>query len=104
MKIKAYWSIVAELGCCVSGGPATIHHIHGREVSALFGMKGWARKSNDWLVIPLAEPYHTGRYGIDRIGVETWERQFGSQLMHLRKTIERAGVDVFKESGLPCPW
>lgn len=69
------------------GHDVTLHHIHGREVTARFGLSGVARKSSDWLVIPLIAELHVGNEGIDVIGVGTWEKKYGSQLQHFRDMI-----------------
>ena len=49
--MKRYHGDVAAEGCCVCGGPATVHHvratIHGRGIS-----------KDDRLVIPLCPPHH----------------------------------------------
>lgn len=49
--MKRYHGDVAAEGCCVCGGPATVHHvratIHGKGIS-----------KDDRLVIPLCPPHH----------------------------------------------
>ena len=93
--MKRYHGDVAAEGCCVCGGPATVHHvratIHGRGIS-----------KDDKLVIPLCPPHHQKvfdpkandpisieglghpgfyeKYGIDplKLAVELWDR-FGER-------------------------
>ena len=66
-EIRAHWQRVAELGCLICRHrPATLHHCHGASMLELpWQNPGMGQKQNDWLVIPLAPDYHTGRFGID---------------------------------------
>jgi hypothetical protein len=44
------------------------------------------QKQNPFLQIPLHAEFHVGRRGIDYgMGVETWERNYGEQIQHLRE-------------------
>lgn len=53
--MKRFHGEVAAMGCCVCGGPATVHHvratIHGKGIS-----------KDDRLVIPLCPPHHQKVY------------------------------------------
>lgn len=61
--------------------------------------RGRSQKGSGWLVIPLAAEYHTGNKGIDSgMGVETWERCYGSQVEHLKTVSALLGVDVFAKA------
>lgn len=66
----------------------------------IIGLHGMSMKVSDWLVIPLAETYHTGRFGIEKRGVETWEAAFGTQVAFLIKVCDRTGEDVFARAGV----
>lgn len=76
-----------------------------------FGMlRGKSQKPSDWLVIPIAPRYHTGRFGIDSgqpfYGVvDNWEEAFGTQVDFLIKVCNYVGYDVFELAELPdSPW
>jgi hypothetical protein len=106
---KRYWGWLAEHGCVITRGPATLHHVHGGSVSELLGIKGLALKTDHWAVIPLAAEFHSiGAYAIDgEYGVERWEQQFGTQLYWLAhiadKAKSRLGIDLFHELGVTRP-
>lgn len=86
--IRTHWSNVAALGCIVCGyRHATIHHVHGGSMRGVIS-RGVGQKTSDWSVIPLCRDHHTGNNGVDRIGVETWETRFGSQLTHLMRVFQ----------------
>jgi len=77
--------------------PVTLHHCHGGSMK----LRGWhvgvAQKQNPWLQIPLHESLHTGSHGIDSgMGVETWEKRFGSQWGYLEEVRELLGYDIFR--------
>lgn len=97
VKIRRHWGKIADMGCIVCGmRPATIHHAHSRELSSMGFSPGVAQKQSHWLCIPLCVPHHVGDHGVDRIGVETWEATFGSQVDLLRTVQEVVGYDIFK--------
>ena len=99
-EIRRHWTRVAALRCIISDQPATLHHAKGgsmlTELGLLHGMK---KKPSDWLVIPLAEVYHTGYLGIEH-GVRSWERRFGTQVAHLDQICLRLGYDVWERAGI----
>lgn len=57
-NIRGHWSRVASLGCIVTGGPATLHHVHGGSCKEAGIHKGMGQKTSDWLVIPLCPLLH----------------------------------------------
>lgn len=75
-KLQAWRDFVASFGCMVCAGPAEIHHPRGGSVA---GEAGGGRKSGEAGIIPLCPNHHRGADGIHQIGVETWERRFGTQ-------------------------
>ena len=87
----------------MSRQPAVIHHVIGADLTRMTGGKSASQKANDWLVIPLAPEYHTGKLGIHQLGVATWESQFGRQVDFLKRVCEQTGVDVFEKAGLEYP-
>jgi len=105
-KIKDHWSFVASLGCCISEGPATLHHCHGGSMIDAFGsnLRGGGQKTSDWLVVPIAAKYHTGDFGIDNgIAVREWEKEFGYQVDMLLDINDQLDYCIFDLSGLPVP-
>lgn len=112
-EIKDHWTRVANMGCLISGSrDSTIHHVHGGSIREFFGercMPGTAQKQNDWLVIPIAERFHTGECGIDNgmgrfKGVAAWEEQFGTQLSMLERVravmLGKHGYDIYEKAGV----
>jgi len=59
---------------------------------------GMGQKQNPFLQIPLSFMYHTGDYGVDRIGVETWEQQYGKQWDKLRWVNDQLPYDIFDQA------
>lgn len=103
IEIARHWTRVAELGCIVTGGPATIHHVHGGSCRFHGIHKGLGQKTSDWLVIPLcAELHYLPPDGIDcgRISVIEWETRYGTQVEHLLEVSRRLGYDVIEKAGL----
>lgn len=96
-EIKEYWELVADIGCIVSGLQYGIqlHHCKGGSIKDLGIYSGIGRKNSDWLVIPLNYHYHIGDMGIHKIGVRTWEEEFGTQVWLINRLIERTGIDVW---------
>jgi hypothetical protein len=82
---------VAELGCivCRNTGlgetPAHAHHINSKTMG---------RKSNDYETIPLCPAHHNGgAHGIAvHSGLETWERNFGTERQLLQQVREELGI------------
>jgi len=65
-------------------------------------IRGMGQKPDDFLTIPLHVDYHVGRFGIDYgYGVQSWERDFGSQLGHLLKISSHFDYDIFEAAGFP---
>ena len=61
-----------------------------------------------FLVIPLAEKYHTGDFGIDTgmgafHGVKEWERVMGNQVDWLIWVNRRLDYDIFELAEVPTP-
>lgn len=54
---RRHWDRVRALGCLVSGGPATIHHVTGYA-----DRMGRISRSHRW-VVPLAPEFHQIIYG-----------------------------------------
>jgi hypothetical protein len=113
MNHRKHWEKVRALGCCVSNTDqgVTIHHCHGGSVVDFFGkecMPGEGQRQNHFLVIPLAEKYHTGDYGIDTgmgmfKGVKDWERVMGKQVDWLNWVNKHLEYDIFELAGVPAP-
>lgn len=79
-RSKKYLALVHSLCCSVSGmSQVSAHHI--RPIGTGMGMK-----SPDYWAIPLHFDYHQGGEGIHTIGTREWERRYGSQLDHAKKT------------------
>lgn len=109
--IRRHWDRVADLGCAISRAPEpTIHHCHGASMLDLpWDNPGMGEKQNDWLVIPLAEKFHTGDYGIDRgMGLYgspiRWEAKFGRQVDFLIWVSERLDYSLFERAGVDFKW
>ena len=101
-ELQEHFQRLVGIGCLASGLPPQIHHCKGGSMLELIGVHGAAMKVSDWLTIPLAEEYHTGRFGIER-GVRTWEAKFGTQVYYLLLVVDRLGVDVFARAGVAMP-
>ena len=53
--------------------------------------KGMGKKADDEDTMFLCTNHHTGKYGIHQLGVETWEKKYGSQLDMIKWSKERRG-------------
>lgn len=97
-SIKQHWNNIGELRCVVTGSPKpTIHHVHGGSVLAAGYHTGVAKRGvSDALVIPLKADFHFGDDGVDTIGVETWERYYGSQMDFIKEVSYLVGYDLIK--------
>lgn len=73
-----YLTAVAELGCCICGQPAQIHHAKGGSMRYVESA-GVGLRTGDDCAIPLCMRHHTGAEGIHTLGVQTWEARFGNQ-------------------------
>jgi hypothetical protein len=99
--VREHWDRVAALGCVISGAfHPTLHHCHGGSLRNLGIHKGVGQKTSDFLVIPLAAIYHTGRYGADILPIFEWERLFGTQEAHLDEVSRRLGYSVWELAGV----
>ena len=88
-----------ELRCAVTRNPyVTLHHCHGGSMKDMGWHVGMGQKQNPFLQIPLKDDYHIGDMGIDRIGVQTWEKQFGTQMDHLMWVNDQLPYDIFKQA------
>lgn len=102
--VREHWNAVANIGCLLTGSPATLHHCHGGSMVAVLGYAwspGMAQKQNDWWVIPIRRDLHVGSaVAIDgSLGVKGWEEMWGSQVEHLLSVCEWLGYDVFERGG-----
>lgn len=100
--LQQHFDAVAALGCIVTGGPATIHHVHGGSVSERLSSMGLdptkglgMRGHSDWLVIPLVLHLHSlGPHAIDGgMGVKTWEATYGRQSDMVDRVGQLLGID-----------
>ena len=99
-EIKNHWERVSELGCLVSNNNhAELHHCKSGSMSDNGIHTTLSKKNSDWLIIPLSPDYHRGRCGIHHIGVETWEREHGTQIILLNTVSNLLGYDVFEKAG-----
>lgn len=101
--IKDHEELLRQMACVVSHRTSmiTLHHCHGGSLKELGIHVGAGQKQNHWLQIPLNWEWHTGNYGIDVIGVETWEKQFGTQVEFLKHVSRMLGYNVFEKAGYP---
>lgn len=99
---KAHEQALRAMPCVVSGrfGDIELHHCMSGSMTQLGQLRGVGMKTSDWLRIPLDRRYHTGDLGIDALGVETWERTFGTQIQHLEAVSAELGYDVFALAGV----
>ena len=81
-KYKRY-EVLAQLGCCICGQPAQIHHLIGVKY------RGLGQKANDDQTIPLCMHHHTGGQGIHTLGKRAWELKYGDQAELLKETDEQ---------------
>lgn len=93
-----------DMSCIVSQmRPVTLHHCHSGSMMELgpeFPNPGWAQRNNPFLQIPLHAKYHVGDFGVDVIGVETWEDHFGSQVEHLEEINGMLNYDLWRQATL----
>jgi len=101
-KIKRHWNAVAEVGCLISRAPnPTLHHCHSGSMTEIMGLAGWALKSSDWLVIPLAAHFHYGDQGVDGcLGVISWEERYETQVNLLDELCRIMNINVWHNAGI----
>lgn len=73
-KNKRYFAKISEPGCCICRQPPQIHHEIGNQT-----IKGVGNKASHDRVMPLCHYHHVGDEGIHTLGVETWEKKYGTQ-------------------------
>lgn len=95
--IKKHEDNLRTLRCVVSKSPfVTLHHTHGGSIKDMGWHVGVGQKQNPFLQIPLTMEFHTGDFGVDRIGVLTWEDKFGTQVEHLKWVNDQLPYNIFK--------
>ena len=74
---RAHMARVADLGCCICGNDAEVHHI-------TTGV-GMGMRASHYDTIPLCHRHHrTGGFGVAiHAGKKTWETRYGSELGYL---------------------
>lgn len=100
VSVSQHEKNLRELRCVVSHNPqVTLHHCHGGSVKAAGWHVGMGQKQNPFLQIPLKDVYHIGDFGIDSgYGVESWEKQFGTQMEHLEAVNQQLPYDIWSEA------
>ena len=85
---KIHMGRVAELGCCICGRPAEVHHCRSYA-------GGWG-KASDYHTIPLCPICHRlGGSGVAiHAGIQTWQRIHGTEAYHLAQTLRMLGFCV----------
>lgn len=90
---KIHYRKIAELGCCICGQPAEIHHITG------IVHRGLGSKSHWTQVIPLCVNHHrAGKYAVHG-GVKTFEERYGTQEELLAKVLLDLKLKFLTERG-----
>jgi len=79
MNEEQYKSLVASLGCIVTGEPAIIHHVK-------CFCNGYGRGS-DYLIIPLAPRLHNQQNDSIHLNRSLFEDKYGREVDLLAKTI-----------------
>jgi hypothetical protein len=99
LSVSRHEKNLRELRCCVSRNPfVTLHHCHGGSVKDARWHVGMGQKQNPFLQIPLKDDYHTGDMGIDRMGVDTWEEIYGTQMEHLQWVDDQLPYNIFEQA------
>lgn len=90
---KEHYNAVASLGCVVCGQPADIHHCKRNPT--------FPAKRENRPVIPLCKYHHQdGGYGFAiHAGLETWERNFGTQEELMLQVWDKIGFRRQAEGG-----
>lgn len=91
---------VRDLGCVLSRShtDVVLHHARGGSIARMGINIGGKQKASDYLVLPLLPHFHTGDQGIHQIGVQTWERKFGTQVRWLLWVSDQLEYDVFERA------
>ena len=102
---RRHWSLVAALGCILTGQEAEIAHCHGGSMRLLGPewQPGMGQRQSHWLVLPLNWRIHRGPQGLDTWGegVEAWETKWKTtQLKMLAVVSEMLGYNVFDKAGV----
>jgi hypothetical protein len=77
-KEREYASRVAELGCIICGGIASIHHA---------GTGAGGRKDHS-KILPICYAHHQGHEGIHTLGRKAWQNRYGTETELLEKVRE----------------
>ena len=80
-KERNHMSRVAELGCWVCSGQASVHHIRPKGT-------GMGRRSSHYETIPLCYEHHQGNHSIHNRKLE-FERKYGTEKEILQIVTER---------------
>lgn len=102
-EVREYRDAVAELGCLICLQPAEIHHAKGGSMLDAHTYKGMGQKTGEEAILPLCPRHHRGEQGIEKIGVETWERKFGRQSEMLNIVTERLEARAARVIGKKIP-
>lgn len=100
--INKHWDRVRRERCMISRLPdPTIHHCKSGSMTKIIGLHGTGKKVSDWLVIGLNARYHTGDLGIDGgLGVETWERWYGTQVELIDRLSLLLGYNIWHRADI----
>lgn len=94
--IRSRRDLIGRLPCIVSGRrPVVLHHCSGGSMKTIGVHAAMAMKVHDRYIIPLHPDFHTGDYGIHTLGVETWEKKFGTQLRLLSRVEELLNESLY---------
>lgn len=75
---REHMAKVADLGCILCGGIASIHHAE----------TGAGGRRNHMKVIPLCHAHHQGNEGIHTLGRKKWQAKYGTENELLQKVDE----------------
>jgi len=100
VAVSTHEKNLRQLRCAVTRNPSiTLHHCHGGSMKFADWHVGMGQKQNPFLQIPINAKYHTGDLGIDSgYGVESWERDFGTQMEMLAWVNDQLGYNIFAEA------
>ena len=80
-KERLHMSKVAEMGCFVCGGIASVHHIRPKGT-------GMGRRSSHYETIPLCYEHHQGNHSIHNRKIE-FEKKYGTEKEILKIVLSR---------------